>query len=627
MTAGLARRALALLATDPAGLGGVSLASSASPGRDAWIAALHRSMGSDRAHRRLPLSITEDRLLGGLDLVATLANGRPVKAQGLLVEANGGTITLASAERLSGRVASVVAAAMDSGLVDGSPARFTVVALDEAASVAGADEDERLPDAIAERIAFRLDASMLDTIPTGLVIGMEVADHRDGAACAMSGERAPESVADFVDCAVDHDEIRAARLRLTDVAVPDDILGGLTAAAVALGIQSLRAPLFAVRAARASAALEGRTTVAPEDAQLAAALVLAHRATRLPALDDTAPEDDPQPLEDPEPLSPQDPGSETDPASDPADETPPADLLIAAARAAIPPGLLAKLQGPDGKSRNAVSSSRTGAVKNSLRHGRPVGSRPGDPRRGGRLDLVATLRRAAPWQAFRRRERGSADAESSARLRQRSDGRRIEVRLDDLVIRRHEEKMGTLLIFAVDASGSAALSRLAEAKGAVELLLADCYSRRDEVAVLAFRGMSPDLLLPPTRALARAKRALAELPGGGATPLAAALDLARDLAAASRRRGRKPALVVLTDGRANVTRDGRTGRSAGEADALAAAAILRADRTAALVIDTSDRPQPQASELASALGGRLLVLPRADAGRLSKAVQAGLPRE
>ena len=100
--------------------------------------------------------------------------------------------------------------------------------------------------------------------------------------------------------------------------------------------------------------------------------------------------------------------------------------------------------------------------------------------------------------------------------------------------------------------GSSALHRLAEAKGAVELLLADCYVRRDSVAVLAFRGRSAELLLPPTRSLVRAKRSLAELPGGGGTPLAAGIDAARELAFAVRRRGDTAVVVVLSDGRANL---------------------------------------------------------------------------
>ncbi len=138
-------------------------------------------------------------------------------------------------------------------------------------------------------------------------------------------------------------------------------------------------------------------------------------------------------------------------------------------------------------------AGRAGAAASAQR-GRPVGTRPGDPRRG-RLALIETLRAAAPWQRLRR-------GEGEARLR---------ITADDLRIRRLVQKRETTTIFAVDASGSAALERLAEAKGAVESLLAECYVRRDRVALVAFRGRGADLLLVPTRSLVRAKRALASL--------------------------------------------------------------------------------------------------------------------
>jgi magnesium chelatase subunit D len=304
-------------------------------------------------------------------------------------------------------------------------------------------------------------------------------------------------------------------------------------------------------------------------------------------------------------------------------------MLIDAAKAAIPAGLLAMLQSQMVQGQRQTSVSRAGKERRSPRGGRPAGSRSGDPRRGGRLDLVATLRTAAPWQTVRQRERSAHSGVAGAGLAdaigsQLGAVRRIEVRRSDFAIRRFKEKTGTVLIFAVDASGSAAVARLAEAKGAVELLLADCYARRDEVAVLSFRGKTAELLLPPTRALARAKRALSDLPGGGGTPLAAALDAARELATGARRRGREPAIVLLTDGRGNVARDGATGRAAGEADALLAARALRELNVGMLVIDTSARPQVQAGQLAQALLARYVALPYADARKLSVVVRAEL---
>jgi magnesium chelatase subunit D len=196
------------------------------------------------------------------------------------------------------------------------------------------------------------------------------------------------------------------------------------------------------------------------------------------------------------------------------------------------------------------------------------------------------------------------------------------VQEDDYRIVRYRQRTGSTTVFAVDASGSQALHRLAEAKGAVELLLADCYVRRDEVALIAFRGVAAEVMLPPTRSLTRAKRSLQALPGGGATPLAAGIVAAGVLADAERRRGRKPAIVLVTDGRGNIALSGEQGRPAAEADALAAARRIRAEAHNAILIDTSPRASDTAKRLADEMGARYLALPHADAGRLSRAVGA-----
>lgn len=196
------------------------------------------------------------------------------------------------------------------------------------------------------------------------------------------------------------------------------------------------------------------------------------------------------------------------------------------------------------------------------------------------------------------------------------------MRPSDFRVIRYKQRARATAIFVVDASGSSALHRLAEAKGAVELLLAECYIRRDRVALIAFRGVGAELLLPPTRSLARARRSLAVLPGGGGTPLASGIDAATALADNERRRGGYAAIVLLTDGRANVARDGTTGRQRGRADGLSAARAFRAASLSALLIDTSPRPQPEARLLADEMNAIYLPLPSADAAIISQAVRA-----
>ncbi len=281
-------------------------------------------------------------------------------------------------------------------------------------------------------------------------------------------------------------------------------------------------------------------------------------------------------------------------------EMPLDDLVLAAAQAAMPANLLAQLQLAEGRLKGVRSAGRAGASQQSATRGRPTGVRRGEPRAGARLNVVETLRAAAPWQPLRHRETGDQTS-------------RVQVRRDDFRVTGFRQRTRTTTIFVVDASGSSALNRLAEAKGAVELLLADCYVRRDRVALFAFRGKQAELLLPPTRSLVRAKRSLAGLPGGGGTPLAAALDAAMALADAIRRKDETPILVLLTDGRANVARDGTAGRPQAEQDALAAARLVHLAGFTALLVDTSARPQASARQLADAMHARYLPLPFADA--------------
>jgi magnesium chelatase subunit D len=199
---------------------------------------------------------------------------------------------------------------------------------------------------------------------------------------------------------------------------------------------------------------------------------------------------------------------------------------------------------------------------------------------------------------------------------------RVLVTRDDLRVQRRQQRSTTTTVFAIDASGSQAMHRLAEAKGAVELLLSDCYARRDRVAVIGFRGTTAQVLLPPTRSLVLAKRQLAGLPGGGGTPLAQGLDAATALATAVRRQGSTPLLVMLTDGKANINRQGEPGRASAQADAERAAQAWAALGIPALVIDTSAQPGPAAPALAAQMRARCMALPHAGAQAVSAVIQA-----
>jgi magnesium chelatase subunit D len=291
--------------------------------------------------------------------------------------------------------------------------------------------------------------------------------------------------------------------------------------------------------------------------------------------------------------------------------------MVAAVQACLSPGVLAMLRAKQTIRAQQAGGGKAGASVKNRQRGRPLGAIRGNLRDGMRLHVLATLRAAAPWQALRQRSRPDAHASAPTK--------RIQVRREDFHVKRFRQHSSTTAVFVVDASGSSALHRLAEAKGAVELLLADCYVRRDRVAVLAFRGAQAQLLLPPTRSLTRAKRALAALPGGGGTPLAAALDATQALTRQISRGGDTPLVVLLTDGRANVARDGSPGRGQATEEALAAARALAAQALTCLLIDTSPQAQDTARVLAQAMHAHYLPLPHADAHKLSQAVRLARP--
>ena len=593
----------ALFAVDPVGLGGVALRSPACDQRDQWLALLKNLLPAQTPLRRVPLNINDTALLGGLDLGATLQAGKPIALQGLLSQTDGGVLVLAMAERMSVSAAARFGSVLDTGLValqrDGldtsAKARLGLVALDE-----GASDDEQMPAALADRLAFRL------------LMGAQDED-----------EEGPDWTAE---------EVLNARQGLPQVTMDDEAVKALCAAALALGIDSLRASVFAVRVARAAAALAGSPSVEEEHIGVAARLVLAPRATRLPPptpqedqTEDTpeAAENSENPPPEPEPASDrQEPESQnqSDTHDDPEDtqnEEPSlpdnlAELVLEAAQAAIPAGLLASLKiGQLQRAKTPTPGSAGALQKNALR-GRPVGARKGEPRAGQRINVLETLRAAAPWQKIRQKQQATSEGQKQ----------RIVVRKEDFHVTRFRQSGQTTTVFVVDASGSSALNRLAEAKGAVELLLADCYVRRDSVAVLAFRGQTAELILPPTRSLARAKRSLAGLPGGGATPLAHAIEASMLLAEQLRKKGETPIVVLLTDGKGNIARDGRPGRAQAATDALAAAAELRLKGFSTLLVDTSPQAQEAAQNLAQVMGAQYLALPYAGANSLNQAVRA-----
>jgi magnesium chelatase subunit D len=597
--------ALAALHIDPVGLRGIWLRAPHGPVRDEWLSLLQHLRPNVR---RLPNNIDSERLLGGLDLSATLSTGRPVTQAGLLAQSDQSLLVAPMAERMAHEAAAILGQVLDSGRVtphgggDTQDARLGLIALDEAL-----EDEPCLSESLQERLGMWLDLRHLGRQESASdeVLGLL-------GVLASPGEQAGT-------------ERQTVFERLRTLRLNDEQIQAITQTAQNMGIASLRGPLACVRLACVLAALRESEAVEDVDLGRAARLCLTPRATVMPAPaeQEAPPEPPPQDPEQPEPPQeePAPPDDEQPPPEQPPDapeeDTPPQDLgeiLLEAALASLPPDVLAQLASTRATQIKGGGQSRSGEVRQSRSRGSPLPPRPGLPRQGARLHVLATLGHAAPRQKLRSPSAMANNAQSLTP--------RLKIRAEDFHIHRYAERTQTCLIFAIDASGSAALHRLAEAKGAVELLLAQSYARRDQVCVVGFRGTQAEVLLPPTKSLVRAKRSLGGLPGGGGTPLPHAIKLALEVALQQRRLGVSPSLVMLCDGRANVSLQGSGGRAQALQESLSWANAWRAQGLPSIWIDTSARPEPQAEQIARAMGSRYVPLPQANSQRMAQVVQA-----
>jgi magnesium chelatase subunit D len=498
--------------------------------------------------RSVPATVSSETLLGSLDLATTLATGTPVHALGLLKLHP--RMLMRRAESIDPACAALMAKSIDDREL------MLIAAVDPA------DEDAALSAKLEVRLAFFVTNVAQSFWP-------------------------PEKISE-------------ARDLWASVVISEMMITQLCGAALAIGIASPRAVLQTVTTARVVAALNGLTEVDEASAAIAARLVLVPRALHAPLQPDAQDQDEPE-LPPPPDDQPGQENSNTKPAD--------AEVILEAISLALPPHLL-QMAGDAAGKRGAGRQVKNAAQRKAAgQRGRRIGHKRASSLAGQRLDILATLRNAAPWQPLRRKA-GMTD--------------RMVVARDDFRVARIKQRNEATAIFAVDASGSTAFQRLAEAKGAVETILAECYVRRDKVALVSFRSKKAEVLLPPTRSLERAKRALASLPGGGGTPLASGLDEVFALAMQVRRAGSNPIVILLTDGRGNVARDGEGNKIRALEETLSAARLFAAEGFDAMVIDVSPEPQKSARELASAMHATYLPMPRAGAADIARPVRNAL---
>ncbi len=565
----------------------------------------------------LPVSATEDRVVGTLDLQRALQTGERHFEPGVLAAANRGILYIDEVNLLEDHLVDVLldAAAMGVNVIEresisfAHPARFILI------GTMNPEEGDLRPQ-LLDRFAFSVEIQQLSTPAERVEImtrNLALRQDPDGLTAAWAGE-----------VQALRQRIGEARARLDKVDVGDHDLHNIARLMTTLRVDGHRGELTILTAARAHAAWEGRDYVTDDDIVATSPLALAHRLRRGP-LDSLAGHPDAiqelafdvivQGLDLGDPNTADLSDYIEMPGRDPDAQAPDSSRSSQQATGQARPSRarLKDLQAGASGKRSAKATGRSSGkgqrkvVESDNKRGRYSRSRPA---KGQTTDVAVapTLRRAAT---------------RSGSKQVREGGPVIAVTPEDVQRKVRVRRPENLVVFALDISHSTATDgRVELTKGVIESLLTEAYQHRDRVALIVFRDQAARVVLNPSRSVDAARRALDTLALGGHTPLSAALQTSLDMFMRERRQN--PAthlvLVLISDAMGNVSLTGEdpTHESLRLADSLHQLGV------ASVVIDLepAETNGGYARNLAARLGGPRHAIQDLDVATLTQAIRA-----